>query len=46
MDAVKGFKDDVAKDDFKRMENVVQQMSDKYIHLISQSLDEKIKSIT
>lgn len=45
MDAVKGFKDDVTKDDLKRMENVVQKMSDKYIHLISQSLDDKIKSI-
>eukprot|EP00177_Eucheuma_denticulatum_P003801 GFKZ01006872.1.p2 GENE.GFKZ01006872.1~~GFKZ01006872.1.p2 ORF type:complete len:233 (-),score=42.22 GFKZ01006872.1:1824-2522(-) len=45
MDAVKGLKDDVTKDDFKRMENVVQQMSDKYVHLISHSLEEKIKSI-
>lgn len=45
MDAVKGLKDDIGKDDIKRMENVVQQMSDKYIDSISQSLNEKVKSI-
>lgn len=45
MDAVKVLKDEISKDDVKRMENVVQQMSDKYINTISQSLDEKVKSI-
>lgn len=45
MDAVKGLKDDIAKDDLKRMENCVQQMSDKYNAVISQSLEEKVKSI-
>lgn len=45
MDAVKDLKDEIGKDDLKRMESVVQEMSDKYIDTISQSLDEKVKAI-
>lgn len=45
MDAVKDLKDDVGKEDLRRMENSVQQMSSKYIAVINKSLEEKVKSI-
>lgn len=45
MDTVKGLKDEVGKEDVKRMENCVEQMSNRYISVISQSLEEKVKSI-
>lgn len=45
MDAVKGIKEDISKDNLKRMEKIVQEMSEKYIDSISQSLDEKVKAI-
>lgn len=45
MDAVKGLQDEIARDDLKRMENNVEQLSEKYIDVISSTLEDKIKAI-
>lgn len=45
MDEVKGLKDEIGKDNLKRLENNVQQMSERYIESITSKLDEKVKAI-
>ena len=45
MEEVKKLKDDISKDDAKRLEKDVQALTDKYVDIISETCDNKLKAI-
>ena len=45
MEEVKKLKDEMSKDDVKRMEKNVQTLTDKYVDIISETYDNKVKAI-
>lgn len=45
MDEVKGLKEELSKDDIKRIESRVQTLTDRYIETISQAQENKISAM-